>query len=132
MCAASVLTFHDAAELFLVLACEHTDVGKKDMSFLSYWETLKPKLPDDGLTQKKAMTRLNEARRGLKHQGNQPSREDDQTYRETVTLFFEENTPTVFEVDFHDVSLADLVQNAAVKERSYWPISVAALTSRRQ
>lgn len=74
MCAASVLAFHDAAELFLVLACEHLDVGKRSMAFLAYWEELSRMIPDDGLTQKKAMSRLNEARVGLKHHGNMPAR----------------------------------------------------------
>ncbi len=42
MCAASVLTFHDAAELFLVLACEHKDVGNTNLKFAAYWEEYKP------------------------------------------------------------------------------------------
>lgn len=115
MCATSVLMFHDAAELFLVLACEHKDVGKKTMSFLAYWEELNRKLSGDGLTQKKAMSRLNDARVGLKHHGNMPAGEAITDYQFITTLFFEENTPTVFGVDFGDVSLVTLVQDWAVR-----------------
>lgn len=115
MCVASVLTFHDAAETFLVLACEHLDVGKKSMTFLAYWEELSRKLPDDGLTQKKAMSRLNEARVGLKHHGNMPARTAVQEYRYITTLFFEENTPTVFGVEFGNLSMAYLVRHPLLR-----------------
>jgi hypothetical protein len=115
MCVASVLTFHDAAELFLVLACEHLDVGKTSMSFLGYWEELNRKLPDDGVTQKKAMSRLNEARVGLKHHGNMPAKAAIQDYRYIATLFFEENTPTMFGVEFGDLSMVYLVRHLAIR-----------------
>lgn len=41
--AASILTFHDAVELFLGLALEHSGVvipGKRDIGFLEYWDRL--------------------------------------------------------------------------------------------
>lgn len=115
MCVTAVLAFHDAAELFLVLACEQLDVGKEGMSFLAYWEELNRELPDDGLTQKKSMSRLNEARVGLKHHGNMPARAAIEEYRYIATLFFEENTPTVFGIDFRDVSMVQLVRNPAMR-----------------
>jgi hypothetical protein len=99
-CVASVLTFHAAVELFLVLACEHLDVGDKRMAFLACWEELNRKPPDGGLTQKQAMSRLNEAREGLKHHENMPARSAIREYRYIMTLFFEENIPTVFGLDF--------------------------------
>lgn len=115
MCASSVLTFHDAAELFLVLACEHLDVGNRNMPFAAYWEELKRKLPNDGITQKKAMTRLNEARVGLKHHGNLPSKSAIREYTYIATLFFEENTPTVFGLDFGTLSMVYLVGHPSVR-----------------
>jgi hypothetical protein len=114
MCSASLLGFHDAAELFLVLACEHKDVGKKSMQFMAYWEEIKRKVPD-GLTQKKGMGRLNEARVGLKHHGNMPARSAVQEYRSIATLFFEENTPTVFGVEFGGISMTYLVRHPTVR-----------------
>lgn len=115
MCVTSVLTFHDGVELFLVLACEHLDVGKKSMDFLAYWEELNRKLPDGGLTQKKAMSRLNEARVGLKHHGNMPARSAVQEYSYITSLFFEENTPTVFGVEFGNLSMLYLVRVLTVR-----------------
>lgn len=117
MCSASVLGFHDAAELFLVLACEHKDVGKKNMPFMAYWEELGRKLPEDSLTQKKAMSRLNESRVGLKHHGNMPARSAIQEYRSIATLFFEENTPTVFGVDFGGISMVYLVRHPDIRAK---------------
>lgn len=114
MCSLSVLTFHDAAELFLVLACEHLDVAKKSMDFLAYWEEIKRKLPE-GLTQKKGMGRLNVARVGLKHHGNMPARSAVQEFRVIATLFFKENTPTVFGVKFEGISMVDLVRDRTIK-----------------
>jgi hypothetical protein len=116
MCAASVLTFHDAIEQFLILACEHKNLPvKTSVDFMGYWEFLSPKLQPDGLTQKPAMTRLDKARGNLKHRGIRPSREDMQTFYSAAMLFFEENTPTVFGVEFGDVSMVYLVNPPAVR-----------------
>ncbi|HUW94747.1 MAG TPA: hypothetical protein VMW58_03100 [Anaerolineae bacterium] len=113
--AASVLTFHDSIELFLELASEHLDVGGKNPAFMKYWELLKPKLPDDGLTQQEAMRRLNKSRVALKHHGTLPSRLDIEAFRATSTSFFEENTPLVFGIDFTSVSMTRLVQDAQAR-----------------
>ena len=62
LCSASILTFHDAIELFLRLASEHKNVGKKELTFMDYWNILDPKLPAGYPTQKESMRRLNSAR----------------------------------------------------------------------
>lgn len=113
--AASILTFHDSIELFLALASEHLDVGGRDSGFMEYWELLKPKLPDDGLTQKRAMRRLNKSRVALKHHGTLPSKLDIEAFRASSTSFFEENTPLVFGIDFTSVSMTRLVQYAQAR-----------------
>ena len=110
LCSASILTFHDAIELFLQLASEHLDRSKKDIPFLEYWDLLSPKLPNSGLTQKESMRRLNNARVSLKHYGNLPSKLAIEAFRASATNFFEENTPLVFGVEFSDISLIELVQ----------------------
>lgn len=114
MNAASLLTLHDSVELFLQLASECLDVGKKQMNFLQYWDVLSGKLSDGGLTQKEAMRRLNAARVALKHQGIRPSRVDVEAFRATATTFFAENTPRVFGIPFASISLIDLVAYEAV------------------
>ena len=107
---ASILTFHDAIELFLQLASEYLDLSKKDIYFLDYWGLLSPKLPNSGLTQKESMRRLNNARVSLKHYGNLPSKLAIEAFRASATNFFEENTSLVFRVEFSDISLIELVQ----------------------
>lgn len=110
LCSASILTFHDAIELFLQLSSEYLDAGKSKPSFIEYWEFLSKKLPESGLTQKESMRRLNSARVALKHHGTQPSKLDIEAFRASATNFFEENTLIVFDIEFSDVSLIELVQ----------------------
>lgn len=58
LCAASVLFFHDAVELFLQLASEHLDIGKEGLKFMEYWDLISKKLGIE-LSQKESMRRLN-------------------------------------------------------------------------
>ena len=110
-CATSVLSFHDAIEMFLSLACEHKNVSVRvGINFMEYWERLDPVLKPEGLSQKRSMTRLDKARGNLKHQGIRPSKEDIDSHRAAARLFFEENTPTVFAVELHRVSLMSFVR----------------------
>ncbi len=109
-CAVSVLSFHDAIEMFLSLACEYKNVSvPTSINFLQYWEKLDPVLQPYGLSQKRSMTRLDKARGNLKHHGNRPSKEDVDSHRAAARLFFEENTPTVFGTELHRVSLVNFV-----------------------
>jgi len=117
LCSASILTFHDAIELCLQLASEYLDVGKAQPSFMEYWDLLSQKLPGVGLTQRESIRRLNKARVGLKHYGILPSKLDIEAFRASVTNFFEENTPTVFKIEFSDISLIDLVQCEDIKNK---------------
>lgn len=115
MCASSVLTFHDAAELFLLLACKHKDTATPQ-TFMDHWEKLGHKLPNAQITQKQGMKELDKARANLKHFGIIPARDNIQEYLYTTKRFFEENTPTLFGVSFYGVSLADLVHNPVVRD----------------
>ena len=117
LCSVSILTFHDAIELFLRLASEFLDVGKAQPSFIEYWDLLSKKLSERGLTQRESIRRLNKARVGLKHHGILPSKLDIEAFRASATNFFEENTPTVFKIEFSDISLIDLVQCEDVKNK---------------
>jgi hypothetical protein len=115
-CATSVLGFHDAIEMFLGLACEHKDVTvPTSIHFAQYWERLDPVLQPDGLSQKRSMTRLDRARGNLKHQGIRPSKEDVDSHRAAARLFFEENTPIVFGMELHQVSLVSFVHPTSAR-----------------
>ena len=110
LCSASILTFHDAIELFLQLASECLDIGKAQPSFMDYWDLLSQKLPNRELTQKESMRRLNKARVALKHHGTFPSKLDIEAFRASATNFFEENTLPIFDIKFSEISLIELVQ----------------------
>ena len=112
---ASILTMHDAVELFLQLSSEQLDAGTKRPEFMQYWELLDPKLAPNRLSQKESMRRLNKARVALKHHGTFPSALDVEAFRGSVTSFFAENTPLVFGVEFDDVSLDDFVSPASAR-----------------
>lgn len=112
----SILSFHDSAELFLHLALEYLEASKNDNDFMSYWESLNAKLSSGEITQKESMRRLNKARVQLKHHGTLPSNLDIESFRATISNFFNENTSIVFDIDFDSISMIDLVQNQGVKE----------------
>jgi hypothetical protein len=112
---ASLLTFHDCVELFLVLAADHlgAHLPRRDPGFIDYWQILQrtEKFPAGvDLSGQSAMDRLNRHRNALKHVGAFPGREAVEDARSSVSAFFEENTPTVFAVDFAAIDMADVVQ----------------------
>lgn len=112
---ASILTMHDAAELWLQLASEKLGVGASQPGFMEYWDLLEPKLAPAGLTQKESMRRLNKARVALKHHGTFPSDLDIEGFRATTVSFFHENTPVVFAVSLEDISLIEFVNPEAAR-----------------
>jgi len=114
--AVSILTFHDSVELFLQLAYEHLNVGtEKNVPFIKYFDVLEPKLAGAKLVQKVSMGRLNNARVSLKHHGTLPSTQSIEEFRASVTYFFEENTPSVFGLEFGAISMANLVKSAEAR-----------------
>jgi len=114
--AASLLMFHDAAELFLQIASEQLDIGKNQPNFLEYWDLLSSRMTEP-VSQKEAMRRLNKARVALKHSGTTPSPDDIASFRETITRFFEENTPRLFGLAFAQLTLVEFVEPASARER---------------
>ena len=114
---ASLLTMHDAVELFLQLASEQLNVGTGQPGFMEYWEILNKKLSPDELGQKESMRRLNKSRVALKHHGTFPSELDIESFRASTTSFFEENTPLVFDVNLGSISLIEFVNPESARER---------------
>lgn len=126
LCVFSILTFHDAVELFLQLAVDYHNVKKQkaQISFMEYWTLLSPKIPKGGPTQQLAMERLNKARVGLKHYGILPSKFQIESFRASATNFFEENTHLIFKIDFSAISLIDLIQYKETKSHLKEAISL--------
>lgn len=112
----AVLLFHDAVELFLALVSEHLNAGKTGQSFMEYWEAINSKLPRQDFAQKDAMKRLNTARTGFKHSGILPSKSEIDTFRISVTAFFNENAEKIFGILFDTISMASLVRDDAVRQ----------------
>lgn len=109
---ASILTFHDAIELYLYLSAEHLDISKpKNIGFMEYWERISSELSGDTkLSHKESMERLNRARRNLKHAGNRPHSDDVLSFRVAVSEFVSENTPKIFGINYEEISLTGMVQ----------------------
>jgi tetratricopeptide (TPR) repeat protein len=109
--ATALLSFHDAVELFLVLAGEHLNASLPTaIEFMEYWEKLTPYLPGQvPLGHKKAMARMNKLRANLKHHGSIPSVSDLEQLRADVTSFLADSTSLVFGADFEHLKLTDLI-----------------------
>jgi hypothetical protein len=113
---ASILQFHDSIELFLQLAAEYLDVGKNKIEFMQYWDILDSTLGAGKITQSESIRRLNKARVAFKHHGTLPSKLDIKAFRASATNFFLENTPIIFNLEFSEISLVELVESNEAKE----------------
>lgn len=106
----AILLFHDAVELFLVLASEALHVKRAD-SFMNYFQPLDEVLkPGPPMPERESMRRLNDARNALKHKGLRADRADLEHHTEAVIRFFEEATPRIFGADIDSVSLVAVVR----------------------
>lgn len=114
---ASLLTMHDAVELFLQLSSEHLNVGTGHPGFMDYWDILNSKVAPKELEQKESMRRLNKARVALKHHGTFPSNLDIESFRASTTNFFQDNTPLVFGVALNDISLIEFVNPDSSRQK---------------
>lgn len=112
LCASAVLTFHDAVEMFLQLGTEHVHAvtGKRGPDFHEYWSLIEAQLDGAKLTHLESMKRFNKARVDLKHYGILPNRLTIEGFRASTTEFLETNTPTIFGIQFAEVSMVNLVQ----------------------
>jgi hypothetical protein len=113
---AAVLSFHDAVELFYVLALDVKQVpADPRMPFDKYWLALSKVVPN--LSLGRASERLNRVRVGLKHHGMIPSQQQVIDARTDTDAFLAANTPAVFGLDYDSVSTADIVPQAAVRAK---------------
>jgi hypothetical protein len=111
----SLFSFHDAVELFLYISCEKNGINADGIfQFHQYFK----KLEDKGieLTQRLAMNRLAKARNDLKHHGMQFKDSEFESIRVNVKNFFEENTKTIYGLEFSELSLVELISFDEVKE----------------
>lgn len=120
----SILSFQDSIELFLGLAKEElkpssTHMGKfkpDEIKFMQYWELDWSKTKAKELTHRDLMTRLNRARVNLKHHGVYPASGQIDEFRYGTHSFLNENSRSIFELDFDRLSMVDLVSCESAKE----------------
>jgi hypothetical protein len=119
--AASIMTFHDATELFLILAAEHLKAGPvaRDSGLLQYWTVLRPRRGFAGveLSGQHGIGRLISVRNDVKHLGALPSAEDIADARSSVTGFLEDSTPKAFGLEFASIDMADVVPQEEARAR---------------
>jgi hypothetical protein len=119
---ASLLSFHDCVELFLVLAVDHlrAPLPRRDPNFLDYWQILgRTETFPAGveLSGQPGMDRLNRYRNALKHAGAFPGREAVEDALTTTASFFENNTPVAFGVVFDAIDMTDVVPQDDARSR---------------
>lgn len=118
--AMSILAYHDAVELFLVLSGEHLQATLPGgIAFVGYWKELaKATQPEPvNLTAMKAMDRLNRLRVDLKHHGAIPGPSAIEQATADVATFFTDNTPLIFSIDYDDIDLAGLVTQSTAQDK---------------
>src|SRR6266568_2878239 len=103
LAATALPSFHDAVEMFLLLAAEHLGVNlDKNTTFERYWDQIAQQSGTQ-LPAKSAMRRMNGSRVNFKHHGSIPSAMDLDQFRGDATTFFTDATPAVFAADFTSI-----------------------------
>lgn len=107
----SILSFHDSIEMFLILAAEDRGIKKyKTFSFMQFWDNI----PE--LTMRNQIEALKDRRVAIKHRCQFPSKQDIEISRINTLDFFIENTFKIFNLNFSDISLADLISSSEVRD----------------
>lgn len=121
LAAACVLTFHDAVELFLILAGEFRKITIPDRGqFVArFWDNMHPdKAGVDGvdLAGRVGVKRLTTQRNSFKHDAAHPTGQVIEQARIDAAQFFEDNTPRVFGIAFDRIDMADLMPQQKARE----------------
>jgi hypothetical protein len=117
LAATALLSFHDAVEMFLLLAAEHRGVNlDRNTTFDGYWTQVAAQAGVQ-LPSRNAMRRMNNSRVNFKHHGSIPSATDLDQFRGDVTTFFTDAAQAVFAADFTSLDMTDLVTQPAALTR---------------
>lgn len=113
----ALLSFHDAVEMFLLLAAEQLRVNlTKGVNFDGYFGEIE-KGSGTRLPLRPAMRRMNNSRVNFKHHGSIPSPTDLEQFRADVMTFLTDATQMVFAADFMSMDMIDLVAHESTLER---------------
>ena len=108
----SILAFHDAIEMFLMLVYEHLDCGN-DKNYKTIDDYL-GNIPN--IKMKESVKSLNNCRKSLKHQGLMPAKAEIEKHRINAHSILQENTSALLNLDFDAISLIDLVSFEECKQ----------------
>ncbi len=112
--APAVLAFHDAVEMFYVVACEYLGIQISPRAdFAEYWPKIAGKVPN--LAQRRGMERLNRIRVAYKHHVQIPGARQVEQVRIDVEEFLQANTPLIFDVDYSSLSMVDVVPQSHIR-----------------
>jgi hypothetical protein len=103
---------HDASELVMLAASDHLQLVK--WSFMEFWDKVK-KSGRREPGHKSPMERLNHLRVSFKHKGTLPHAQTVRDLLPRVDAFCEEVTSDLLDLDFGELSLADLVGDDDVR-----------------
>src|ERR1700728_582804 len=115
-----VLGLHDAVELYLQVAADHLGIALPPfVPFLDYFKLLSPAKHPGGvkLQRRREMEGLNSLRVSFKHRGTLPGTTATQDAATDVRRFLEENTRLVFGIAFADIDMAEVIPQAAVRDK---------------
>jgi hypothetical protein len=109
----SILLLHDALDMFMNLAAEKKGIKKSrnQKMFLMEFFDLIPEL-----TLKTSVNKINKRRNTLKHDGIVPAKVEIEDTCSVAKYFFIENTEIIFEKDFNEISIFDLITFDKVRE----------------
>ncbi|MGW4529154.1 hypothetical protein [Amycolatopsis sp. NPDC004378] len=131
MSSAAILSFHDAVELFYVLALDFMGVQVNPKAgFETLWPDLAKKVPN--LSGRRGMERLNKIRVNHKHHGSIPGPQQIADARIDVDAFLTANTQAVFGVDYDTVTMADVVPQQPVRSKVKAAAAAEASGDRRE
>ncbi|MEV4041398.1 hypothetical protein [Streptomyces sp. NPDC049744] len=117
----SVLTFHDAIELFLITAAEHCGASIKDRGRFPdrFIEALHPSACPSGAEVQGlfGVRRLTDYRNGFKHTAGFPGADAVRLAHADTTDFLRVNTPLLFGVEFEEIDRSAVVQQPDARAR---------------
>lgn len=122
-----ILSFHDAIDWFMNLACLKRSISdskkiellnanrgnkkqKTMVALMDYFSIL----PDLQIASE--VEKINKLRNALKHDFVLPAKVAIIESISTISVFFETNTKIVFDLNFSDISLTDLLSNSSAKD----------------
>lgn len=119
-CGVAVSLFQDSTEMVLRAIAKHVDakVGKIE-AYESFWEKIRAankNVNNIEVPFKAQMADVNNARVSFKHFGQPPNPAHAITFSDYVEQFLRECMKLFFDVDYDNISFADLIQNTEIRE----------------